>query len=214
MVRFIIPVDAPPVASAARFTFQYGQIYYRRAKHGRKSNRSIYIPIWLDLLYDYSLICLGVLNNLHSNMVRFIMIYIICQVRLYISFTFQYGQIYYFCILELFIPVFLIYIPIWLDLLLDKLLLDLVCLFDLHSNMVRFIIESILNQLEEPGSIYIPIWLDLLFLLLVLSLLNLQIYIPIWLDLLYLLLIDLRLSMSHLHSNMVRFIIASSCCLQ
>ena len=24
MVRFIIPVDAPPVASAARFTFQYG----------------------------------------------------------------------------------------------------------------------------------------------------------------------------------------------
>ena len=78
----------------------------------------IYIPIWLDLLYkyihrkilknenlhsnmvrfiiDYKLITLGVINNLHSNMVRFII-----QID---YFRQAYGYI--------------IYIPIWLDLLL------------------------------------------------------------------------------------------------
>ena len=34
-----------------------------------------------------------------------------------------------------------IYIPIWLDLLLDTPQSDSVCLVDLHSNMVRFIIS-------------------------------------------------------------------------
>ena len=36
---------------AARFTFQYGQIYYCYNKVLLPKKKIIYIPIWLDLLY-------------------------------------------------------------------------------------------------------------------------------------------------------------------
>ena len=51
----------------------------------------IYIPIWLDLLYYFYRGKKNLLSNLHSNMVRFI-IMIIRGVQFAISkFTFQYG---------------------------------------------------------------------------------------------------------------------------
>ena len=37
---------------------------------------AIYIPIWLDLLFVVISLLIIALNNLHSNMVRFIIIYI------------------------------------------------------------------------------------------------------------------------------------------
>ena len=172
----------------------------------------IYIPIWLDLLLQTKVLYRPEILNLHSNMVRFIIYDELREELSYISFTFQYGQIYYFCILELFIPVFLIYIPIWLDLLLDKLLLDLVCLFDLHSNMVRFIINNNKNRLKIFQSIYIPIWLDLLWYFdkkngqwyRLFTFQYGQIYYRIDIK-------SIRRTRQYLHSNMVRFIIPASC---
>ena len=81
--------------SRGKFTFQYGQIYYRNNDQAIPSNK----------------------NNLHSNMVRFI---IIKPEKYYIEsfkFTFQYGQIYYTNISNIFDLIDAIYIPIWLDLL-------------------------------------------------------------------------------------------------
>ena len=145
MVRFII-----------RFQIFYK---YRRV--------DIYIPIWLDLLLKRYYQQKNEINNLHSNMVRFII-----KVGTYATgsadtFTFQYGQIYYeikedeakkedtnlhsnmvrFIIKTLFIITVLkkyIYIPIWLDLLLASVAVVIVQRFYLHSNMVRFIINFII----------------------------------------------------------------------
>ena len=60
-------------AGAFLFTFQYGQIYYETKIYIKQPTRTIYIPIWLDLLL------------------------LMCSRRCYKKdlFTFQYGQIYY-----------------------------------------------------------------------------------------------------------------------
>ena len=101
------------------------------------------------------------------------------------KFTFQYGQIYYNKKINERREFFLIYIPIWLDLLCILLRDMSQMLANLHSNMVRFIIkkesknmtgESVFTfqygQIYYAGirddeflaaHIYIPIWLDLLF---------------------------------------------------
>ena len=50
MVRFIIVVPYSPHAMYLRFTFQYGQIYYKNGRRELSNSRFIYIPIWLDLL--------------------------------------------------------------------------------------------------------------------------------------------------------------------
>ena len=103
-------------------------------------------------------------------------------------------------------------------------------ILNLHSNMVRFIINVFDNEDIADFEIYIPIWLDLLsarkrdkryliiylhsnmvrfimtqhrFIILFLK----KIYIPIWLDLLFSPPGNFLGSMSYLHSNMVRFII-------
>ena len=55
----------------------------------------IYIPIWLDLL----------------------LMEILKQKTIYITFTFQYGQIYYYYKHRKENKKTIIYIPIWLDLL-------------------------------------------------------------------------------------------------
>ena len=73
MVRFIMTMDEIQATRSIRFTFQYGQIYYVVTMTDKQARGKIYIPIWLDLLYIYILFNLGVLLNLHSNMVRFIM---------------------------------------------------------------------------------------------------------------------------------------------
>ena len=142
MVRFIIQSFPRPVDHFTKFTFQYGQIYYDYAFVFYFYNIAIYIPIWLDLLYDkffqfYFVVCIyipiwldllsslylvlrSISQNLHSNMVRFIIcvdsptpmpcpyIYIPIWLDLLLLgalgavanfglFTFQYGQIYYSC---------------------------------------------------------------------------------------------------------------------
>ena len=79
------------------FTFQYGQIYYYYSPNKPNNYYSIYIPIWLDLLFQ-----------LFPNLQRVFEIYIPIWLDLLsenasgnfvntLRFTFQYGQIYYFC---------------------------------------------------------------------------------------------------------------------
>ena len=122
------------------FTFQYGQIYYITKRFKIYFAREIYIPIWLDLLQltrrDKKLS----LTDLHSNMVRFIIMYNLHIYSFSKRFTFQYGQIYYFFRAYSFPALFKIYIPIWLDLLLQRRLCKYRTTIYLHSNMVRFII--------------------------------------------------------------------------
>ena len=56
---------------------------------------AIYIPIWLDLLYTNQKTLTELENNLHSNMVRFIIKMEDMNTIITAIFTFQYGQIYY-----------------------------------------------------------------------------------------------------------------------
>ena len=140
MVRFIINNIEQLLYSKVRFTFQYGQIYYSSIFHVNNHTNEIYIPIWLDLLSELSVVMNTVTVYLHSNMVRFIIIkLIITCIHIYI-FTFQYGQIYYKTKTEKIIKIKLIYIPIWLDLLYQNFRFLLHHPLHLHSNMVRFII--------------------------------------------------------------------------
>ena len=162
MVRFIINKRNIQGNQTGQFTFQYGQIYY--------------------LLQFFKSRLLVV--YLHSNMVRFIILKPKSPVRLRHTFTFQYGQIYYLYFSLLSISLIAIYIPIWLDLLSTMNMGDLVpisiyipiwldllqkvkkqiklCILNLHSNMVRFIIKSQMIVQKDVNLIYIPIWLDLL----------------------------------------------------
>ena len=162
MVRFIIETSTTEPLGTMGFKFQYGQIYYMTNLKTVDSTNTIYIPIWLDLLF------LLLTHNSSAPQI----------------FTFQYGQIYY-CVLHACVREYTkIYIPIWLDLL---FLLRKNLYYshnDLHSNMVRFIILFYFYfslifflftfqygqiyyvrhyfQLSFFQSIYIPIWLDLL----------------------------------------------------
>ena len=52
---------------------------------------SIYIPIWLDLLYKEMAERQFAYTNLHSNMVRFIIPLDVQYERMRTAFTFQYG---------------------------------------------------------------------------------------------------------------------------
>ena len=53
--------------------------------------RIVYIPIWLDLLYEEKQKEKEVRNSLHSNMVRFIISANIINKKSSRKFTFQYG---------------------------------------------------------------------------------------------------------------------------
>ena len=77
------------------FTFQYGQIYYTIQLFPNLQRVFIYIPIWLDLLLMQREDNAVQRRNLHSNMVRFIIRDLIAFLLYSITFTFQYGQIYY-----------------------------------------------------------------------------------------------------------------------
>ena len=140
MVRFIIEILGLCSSNQKLFTFQYGQIYYCLFSIVHLTPNGIYIPIWLDLLCTGSVKWTGLFNDLHSNMVRFIMITLTDDNYYLKKFTFQYGQIYYSLEYLKYDEMKKIYIPIWLDLLylLDFLKSPRVC--HLHSNMVRFII--------------------------------------------------------------------------
>ena len=164
MVRFIIIHINKQQNMSKKFTFQYGQIYYRFLSVFYFVKYQIYIPIWLDLLCILGILFLLMLLHLHSNMVRFIMKQSELHVRQNSRFTFQYGQIYYYS-LSLLTHILEIY---------------------LHSNMVRFIISCYgvnsmycLQFTFQYGQIYYRF-------LSVFYFVKYQIYIPIWLDLLFL----------------------------
>ena len=95
MVIFIINGLNPLAADATGFTFQYGYIYYFVFIVKFISIKDIYIPIWLYLLSNLYQALRSTLQNLHSNMVIFII-----YLQLF-SFHFWIA----------------IYIPIWLYLL-------------------------------------------------------------------------------------------------
>ena len=100
------------------FTFQYGQIYYPSAQtvNALLSKFTFQYGQIYYFFYCYSLIQCD--NDLHSNMVRFI-IYVVSFVSFVSTiFTFQYGQIYYSVNIVFLSCINQIYIPIWLDLLL------------------------------------------------------------------------------------------------
>ena len=118
MVRFIIFICKLFFKERALFTFQYGQIYYFKAVDYTISDDEIYIPIWLDLLFFEKYRNNLSNNNLHSNMVRFIIVVQLVSLKSRQKFTFQYGQIYYEAEQKWFKNRKEIYIPIWLDLLL------------------------------------------------------------------------------------------------
>ena len=50
MVRFIMGIRFTDALYIYKFTFQYGQIYYKIGKIKNIGGKKIYIPIWLDLL--------------------------------------------------------------------------------------------------------------------------------------------------------------------
>ena len=52
---------------------------------------TIYIPIWLDLLYKHGQLVQVLILNLHSNMVRFIILIEKGHYSIIPEFTFQYG---------------------------------------------------------------------------------------------------------------------------
>ena len=56
------------------FTFHYGQIYYEYQKTLGMQSKHIYIPLWLDLLFIQDAEGKKEKSDLHSTMVRFIII--------------------------------------------------------------------------------------------------------------------------------------------
>ena len=119
MVRFIISEEGFGSTPYAAFTFQYGQIYYE---------------IKIETVRNKEM-------NLHSNMVRFIIFEKLGVDSGNVEFTFQYGQIYYKRRSGQGKSDSAIYIPIWLDLLFGSSTNIKISDSDLHSNMVRFIMQ-------------------------------------------------------------------------
>ena len=81
-------------------------------------------------------------------MVRFIMAYRFLTEYENLTFTFQYGQIYYTLPKNRTPFPKNIYIPIWLDLLCGIVALIANFETDLHSNMVRFIMHSSYSKIR------------------------------------------------------------------
>ena len=170
---------------AITFTFQYGQIYYSIFLLSVSASKLIYIPIWLDLLYQQEQQAQQQVLHLHSNMVRFIIKSKSQQTKVKRGFTFQYGQIYYFYHFIFSPKIFLFTFQYGQIYYIRNARTHARIIKHLHSNMVRFIIPV----LGEPQAI--PIRFTFQYG---------QIY--------YLARQRTHESArAHLHSNMVRFII-------
>ena len=187
MVRFIIVSYLDVIDFGSKFTFQYGQIYYRNGLL-----RQVYIRF-----------------NLHSNMVRFIIGVRFFGKGVRFLFTFQYGQIYYAYSMRIYKSYLLIYIPIWLDLLCTSSLkyIPFKQAFTFQYGQIYYLYFLIIPiNLKQ---IYIPIWLDLLYTQKEIDEINEEIftfqYGQIYYD--YTDLLNQNV-VSNLHSNMVRFIIS------
>ena len=147
-------------------------------------------------------------KNLHSTMVRFIILIFHNSACVKRKFTFHYGQIYYE--------------------LLNGNAEALLKAFTFHYGQIYYTLEK--YRTFGEGRIYIPLWLDLLFVSGIAPIPSLfaftfhygqiyyercqdskfqrkVIYIPLWLDLLQLKQFKKIIRFLDLHSTMVRFII-------
>ena len=168
---------------------------------------TIYIPLWLDLLYNFQSKITELEKHLHSTMVRFIIHSQTDFLRYCRRFTFHYGQIYYFVYYERAKNNNRIYIPLWLDLLSKITELELKISTYLHSTMVRFIIyiyNQFINYLAHLHSTMVRF---IIFRHNFKKFGSKRIYIPLWLDLLCIQKGKKTEYMKYLHSTMVRFII-------
>ena len=75
MVIFIISFFCIIPNALEKFTFQYGYIYYDFYELYSKEYAEIYIPIWLYLLYVRYFYFVDDIEDLHSNMVIFIILF-------------------------------------------------------------------------------------------------------------------------------------------
>ena len=134
----------------------------------------------LEIILLYTLLLVFLLFTFQYGQIRNLL-----QVNLLgrlIVFTFQYGQIRNPPAISLFIPVFAIYIPVWLD---QKCVIFCVCIgccYYLHSSMVRLEIRidvarprlkiKFTFQYGQIRNYWQSYWVSQL----------LEIYIPVWLD--------------------------------
>ena len=142
-----------------KFTFQYGQIrnispplHYmiqtpiyipvwidqkltNITKH--RNELFIYIPVWIDQKLLYKSLAVAFLRHLHSSMDRLETFTPLSNLFYFKLFTFQYGQIrnimYFFARNRSKS----IYIPVWIDQKLKKIVCHLDILDNLHSSMDR-----------------------------------------------------------------------------
>ena len=119
------------------FTFQYGQIRNRNEKGYLSLNKNIYIPVWLDQKRWSNVHRCIKIKHLHSSMVRLETPGCCSSSMLSCIFTFQYGQIRNRLFYNRFTKPATIYIPVWLDQKIYKVISS--------TRIVK---------------IYIPVWLD------------------------------------------------------
>ena len=100
------------------FTFQYGQIYYLQVAFLSDLKSENLHSNMVRFIIRKLIVLVLISPHLHSNMVRFIIKQMEENNARRKRFTFQYGQIYYTL----------------------QVLFLVLSVFDLHSNMVRFII--------------------------------------------------------------------------
>ena len=151
MVRFIIAKKIALMNLNRIFTFHYGQIYYNLKKEKIKTRSAIYIPLWLDLLCGRKSLSSSsnFLFTFHYGQIYYLKA--LPSKFTLLIFTFHYGQIYYtFQIFNKYRRID-IYIPLWLDLLYITKTMPSRNGFDLHSTMVRFIINKDFIFANEPA---------------------------------------------------------------
>ena len=134
------------------------QIPIRR--DGALRSSPIYIPIWLDQILVVKRYIVGIIYDLHSNMVGLDTKESRRQSEADTQFTFQYGWIRYIITLSINNCTKLIYIPIWLDQILLQRHKAAQARYYLHSNMVGLDTCQYRQPPMPAELIYIPIWLD------------------------------------------------------
>ena len=125
------------LAEIFEFIFQYGQIRNSYVYWISQCFITIYIPVWIDQKPVMKKIFIWGKTNLYSSMDRLETIASATIAMIRHAFIFQYGQIRNFY-MEISIAWCLcIYIPVWIDQKLFKMLLIKLCLFNLYSSMDR-----------------------------------------------------------------------------
>ena len=122
--------------------------------------RNIYIPVWIDQKRRRHPISFCLIFYLHSSMDRLETLQRIFKRVSNSLFTFQYGQIRNLNSSKILLLLKKIYIPVWIDQKLYKLLKVQLILLNLHSSMDRLETKQI-KKVDKPAKIiYIPVWID------------------------------------------------------